>query len=62
MKKITLIICLGMLVAAPALKSQKPIKVLEDSVQFGNWIYPGFNVTIPEADYDNTLKLSLIHI
>lgn len=45
-----------MMIAAPALKSQKPIKVLEDSVQFGNWIYPGFNVTIPEADFDNTLK------
>lgn len=56
MKKITLIICLGMFAAAPALKSQKPIKVLEDSVQFGNWIYPGFNVEIPEADFENTLK------
>ncbi len=56
MKKFTLIIFLGMMVAAPALKSQKPIKVLEDSIQIGNWLYPGFNVTIPEADYDNTLK------
>ncbi len=56
MKKITLIICLGMMVAAPSLKSQKPIKVLEDSIQIGNWLYPGFNVTIPEADFDNTLK------
>jgi hypothetical protein len=56
MKKIILIICLGMFAAAPALKSQKPIKVLEDSIQIGNWLYPGFNVTIPEADFDNTLK------
>jgi prefoldin subunit 5 len=44
------------LLAAPGLKGQKPIKVLEDSVQFGNYLYPGFNVTIPEADYDRALK------
>lgn len=56
MKRIIFVICLGMIISAPALKSQKPIKVLEDSVRFGNWIYPGFNVNIPEADYDNTLK------
>jgi len=56
MKRIIIITCLAMLVAAPALKSQKPIKVLEDSVQIGNWLYPGFYVTIPEADYDNVLK------
>jgi len=30
--------------------------VLEDSVQFGNYLYPGFNVTIPEANYDKILK------
>jgi DNA repair exonuclease SbcCD ATPase subunit len=56
MKRTIFISCLAMMFAAPSLMSQKPIKVLEDSVQIGNWLYPGFNVTIPEADYDNTLK------
>jgi chromosome segregation ATPase len=44
------------LIAAPGLHGQKPIKVLEDSVQFGNYLYPGFNITIPEAGFDNVLK------
>jgi hypothetical protein len=44
------------LIAAPGLFGQKPIKVLEDSVRFGNYLYPGFNVTIPEANYDKVLK------
>ncbi len=56
MKSIYFISFLVLLVAAPVLNGQKPIKVLEDSVQFGNYIYPGFNVTIPEADFDNVLK------
>ncbi len=56
MKRSYLILCLALLVAAPGLFGQKPIKVLEDSVQFGNYIYPGFNVTIPEAGYDKILK------
>ena len=56
MKHPYLILCLVLLVAAPGLHGQKPIKVLEDSVQFGNYLYPGFNVTIPEAGFDNVLK------
>lgn len=56
MKRTIIITCLAMLVALPALQAQKPIKLMEDSIQIGNWLYPGFNVTIPEADYDNTLK------
>ena len=47
---------MALLIAAPGLYGQKPIRVLEDSVQFGNYLYPGFNVTIPEAGYDNVLK------
>ncbi|MCU0457612.1 MAG: hypothetical protein MUE37_00785 [Bacteroidales bacterium] len=56
MKRSYLLLCIVSLLAAPGLKGQKPIKVLEDSVQFGNYLYPGFNVTIPEADYDRALK------
>jgi len=56
MKRSNLILCLALLVAGSALFGQKPIKVLEDSVQFGNYLYPGFNVTIPEANYDKILK------
>jgi len=56
MKRSNLILCLALLVAGSALFGQKPIKVLEDSVQFGNYLYPGFNITIPEANYDKILK------
>ncbi len=56
MKRSYLILCLALLIAAPGLFGQKPIKVLEDSVRFGNYLYPGFNVTIPEANYDKVLK------
>jgi hypothetical protein len=56
MKKILLVLCLALIMSVSALHGQKPIKVLEDSVQFGSYLYPGFNVTIPEADYDKTLK------
>jgi hypothetical protein len=35
---------------------QQPIVVSEDSVKVGAGFYPGFAVTIPEADYNLTLK------
>lgn len=56
MKNSTLIYLLALLLAAPAMHAQKPILVLEDSILIGNYLYPGFNVTIPEANFDNTLK------
>ncbi len=56
MKRSLLFLFMALLTAAPGLYGQKPIKVLEDSVQFGNYLYPGFNVTIPEAGYDKVLK------
>lgn len=56
MKRSYFILCLALLITAPAIFGQKPIKVLEDSIQFGNYLYPGFNVTIPEASYDKVLK------
>lgn len=56
MKRSCVLLSLLLLMAAPGLRGQKPIKVFEDSVQFGNYLYPGFNVTIPEADFDRSLK------
>jgi len=56
MKRSYFILCLALLITAPAIFGQKPIKVLEDSIQFGNYLYPGFNVTIPEASYGKVLK------
>jgi len=56
MKNSTLILLLALLAAAPAMHAQKPVIVLEDSIFIGNYLYPGFNVTIPEANFDNALK------
>jgi predicted nucleic acid-binding Zn-ribbon protein len=56
MRKLYLILCLTIFVPLISLKAQKPIRVITDSIQFGNYLYPGFNVTIPEAEYDKTLK------
>lgn len=56
MKRSFILLILLLLVAAQGLNGQKPIIVLVDSVQFGNNLYPGFNVTIPEAEYDKVLK------
>jgi len=56
MKKSTLIIVLALIAGTSSIDAQKPIRVLEDSVQIGNYLYPGFNVTIPEANFDNALK------
>src|SRR5512133_3761100 len=36
--------------------AQKPIEVSEDTLKFGNSSMPAFSVTIPEADYDKTMK------
>jgi hypothetical protein len=56
MKNSTLVILLAILMTTTVLDAQKPIKVLEDSIPIGNYLYPGFNITIPEANFDNTLK------
>jgi len=56
MKKLYLILCFLLLIPVISLKAQKPIKIIEDSIQIGNYQYPGFNVTIPEVDYNKTLR------
>lgn len=38
------------------IKAQKPIPVIEDSLNFGKSRLPGVTVIIPEADYETTLK------
>ena len=39
------------------IKAQKPIIISEDSLKIGNSMLPGISVTIPEANYDKTLKV-----
>lgn len=56
MKKLYLFFFLVILIPAGILNAQKPVKIIEDSIQIGNYLYPGFNVTIPEADFNKTLK------
>lgn len=43
-------------IATSAVIAQKPITVTEDSLYFGNSMYPGMMVTIPEVKYENALK------
>jgi hypothetical protein len=38
------------------LRAQKPITIMEDSLLVGKYKHPGISVTIPEANYDKTLK------
>jgi predicted nucleic acid-binding Zn-ribbon protein len=38
------------------LRAQKPITIKEDSLLVGKYLHPGISVTIPEANYDKTLK------
>jgi septal ring factor EnvC (AmiA/AmiB activator) len=56
MKKYSFVLCLILVFTALNLSAQKPIKIIEDSVQIGNYLYPGFSVTIPEVNFDKTLK------
>jgi hypothetical protein len=41
------------------IKAQKPIIISEDSLKIGNSLLPGLSVTIPESNYDKTLKVWL---
>jgi len=38
------------------IKAQKPILITEDSLNFGKGRIPGLSVTIPEVNYEKTLK------
>jgi peptidoglycan hydrolase CwlO-like protein len=46
----------GFLLLTLTAGAQKPIKITDDSIKFGNSTMPAFSVVIPEADYDKTVK------
>jgi hypothetical protein len=50
-------LALLLLIPLVGIRAQAPIEVLEDSIMIGNSLLPAISVTIPEADYDKTLKL-----
>lgn len=49
-------ILLFALVFIPAVFSQQPIRVYEDSITYGKNKYPGVVVTVPEANYEKLQK------
>ena len=56
MKSISTFVLL-VLISCFGIKAQKPILVTEDSLKVGNSLVPGLSVTIPEVDYEKTLKI-----
>lgn len=56
MKKFYFLITLAIVFSALSANGQKPIYISEDSVLVGNSLYPGITVTIPEVDFNKTLK------
>ena len=50
------ILLLLLLISFTGIKAQKPILVSEDSITFGKGKLPGLSVTIPEVNYEKTLK------
>ncbi len=56
MKNFYLIFCLVFMLPVLSMRAQQPITVMEDSLLVGKFMHPGISVTIPEANYDKTLK------
>ncbi len=56
MKNLYLILCVVFMLPALNLRAQKPITIREDSLLVGKYLHPGLSVTIPEVNYDKTLK------
>jgi len=56
MKNLYLIFCLALMLPALNLRAQKPITIMEDSLLVGKYMHPGISVTIPEVNYEKTLK------
>jgi len=55
MKSISTLVLL-VIISSFGLKAQKPIIISEDSLKVGKTNMPGFQVTIPEVNYEETLK------
>ena len=55
MKKSALLL-LAALISFTGINAQKPILLLEDSLKVGTNKYPSISVTIPEVEYEKTLK------
>jgi hypothetical protein len=55
MKSLSFLVLL-VLICSTGIKAQKPIVVSEDSLKFGKGSLPGLSVTIPEVNYEKTLK------
>lgn len=55
MKSITTFLML-VLLSSFAVKAQKPVTLSEDSLKVGKSNLPGLSVTIPEVNYENTIK------
>ena len=56
MKNLYLFFCLVFVLPALSLRAQKPITIKEDSLLVGKYLHPGISVTIPEVNYEKTLK------
>lgn len=56
MKKFYFLVTLAIVFSALNAIGQKPIYISEDSVLVGNSLHPGLTVTIPEVDFNKTLK------
>ena len=56
MKSISTFVLL-VLISCFGIKAQKSILVSEDSLKVGKSLVPGLSVTIPEVDYEKTLKI-----
>jgi len=56
MKKTHILPIIALLLSSVFADAQKPVILAEDSIQIGNSVIPALTVTIPEVDFDNTLK------
>jgi hypothetical protein len=56
MKPAKSLLLLALFGTSALLHAQKPITIVEDSVSIGNSKYPGMIITIPEVNYEKTLK------
>jgi predicted nucleic acid-binding Zn-ribbon protein len=56
MKNFYIIFCMVLMLPALTLRAQKPITIMEDSLLVGKYMHPGISVTIPEVNYEKTLK------